>query len=1297
MLSRVSLHIKLSIVLASLLIFIHPSIGMAQENQVYVVNGAHQDIGISITDSQYVNQLKDHIELIERYPDVRYSLGNTVHLKQFLLVYPEYENRLKSLMRQGKISAPAEWVAFEPDWYSGEYLVRSVAYTKYWLKSALGYDSHWAHLNDVPSITPQFIQILKKSAVELLVGNSNRLGWPPVGNPFYYGALDGSRILTYATGYNTLLYLGSELRLDYLIDEIKLNKNFGPQKLKLEQAISDWGTAANLSLGLLRNCQKWNRKYARQYNFSLNFKTIEDFAGEINKRITDKGIKLSEISGTIDPWPWSAQFRGREASYYRAATGSMLPTVEKLSAICRLLGGSAYPTDKINQAWEHIMWTTDHNWGWNDKKRASNKAAYDIAQKLIKQKMAELASQVKWEARGIPVVVFNPLNWSRSEAVELSAKLDEKLDWAMMDHAGVPVLSQELRSQSNGDGTKTVRLLFWAANVPSIGYKTFYIVDKNRLELPMATDLRAGDGYIENKYYKISANPKRGLTSIYDKLKKRELINTKSDYPFGFLGLTRYTLGKKPVHIKQIESHNGSVKAELKLAGKLFDYPVTIQLILWPDSPRINIDILMDYSIAKPDERYEKKKHFYVHGNFHAFITPFNLPDYSMQLGIPYGAIPNLKPTSLTSDKLSKRAPSATQIVGGMYGKKGRFEFSNWHKDIQKWFSMGNAAYSIDVALINLETRTYMFNMDKKLPAISLLRGVKPYKYNWQLALRGHPGDWRQADSPRFGWEASNPLLAAIPTGKGKLPPAAGFITVFAPEGNIVLSTFKQAFDGNGYVLRFYETEDHDTQVKLSVNPLLKMPEAEVSRTNLLETPYEVLPAAAKIYAIPTKGFGIETVRFFKTAVTDITAPAAITDLKLINPSSAGFDLEWSASGDDKQKGTAHEYQIAYFTQPINEQNWDMAPKAKRPPQPKASGAKESFRVFGLNPRTKYYFAIKVADAEGNQSAISNIAHGYTQKPDNIPPAAISDLSITRTGATTITLSWTAPGDDKFEGQASHYDLRYADEMLDATTWEDAVPVDQNLSPGASKSQEKYSITGLKSGVTYYFAIKSGDEAGNFSSISNIASGQTGSFKQLVLQNGLNGYSGCSDTYISRVNEEESVMVYGNSQTIRTWAGGARSVLLNFDLSAIPNQALIHSATLGLYSYDITYGDEGNVQCYRLTTAWDQSQANWRQADKKHKWNKRGGGQIDQATDYGFGPNGIIAKQQVKDGGQWLRFPVTSVIQDWMAGKYPNYGWLIKGDCKENCGMYYHSSEYRQQPELRPMLEIKYDLTATEK
>ncbi len=81
---------------------------------------------------------------------------------------------------------------------------------------------------------------------------------------------------------------------------------------------------------------------------------------------------------------------------------------------------------------------------------------------------------------------------------------------------------------------------------------------------------------------------------------------------------------------------------------------------------------------------------------------------------------------------------------------------------------------------------------------------------------------------------------------------------------------------------------------------------------------------------------------------------------------------------------------------------------------------------------------------------------------------------------------------------------------------------------------------------------------------------------------------------------------------------------------------------------------------------------------------------LDNATDYGLGDNGMIARTEVKDGGGWVTWDVTRVIQEWITSKYPNYGWLIQGGCEEDCGLNFCTSEYKNK-KLRPVLEIQYD------
>ena len=106
---------------------------------------------------------------------------------------------------------------------------------------------------------------------------------------------------------------------------------------------------------------------------------------------------------------------------------------------------------------------------------------------------------------------------------------------------------------------------------------------------------------------------------------------------------------------------------------------------------------------------------------------------------------------------------------------------------------------------------------------------------------------------------------------------------------------------------------------------------------------------------------------------------------------------------------------------------------------------------------------------------------------DTVAPAAVSDLAVTVVSSDSITLSWTAPGDDSNDGTAAAYDLRYttagamtADEAFNAAARAQGVTV-----PQAAGTAETFTIIGLMPGTTYFFAIKTADAAGNISGLSN--------------------------------------------------------------------------------------------------------------------------------------------------------------------------------------------------------------------
>jgi hypothetical protein len=221
----------------------------------------------------------------------------------------------------------------------------------------------------------------------------------------------------------------------------------------------------------------------------------------------------------------------------------------------------------------------------------------------------------------------------------------------------------------------------------------------------------------------------------------------------------------------------------------------------------------------------------------------------------------------------------------------------------------------------------------------------------------------------------------------------------------------------------------------------------------------------------------------------DYVPPAKITDLAVIETTSSSATLQWTATGDDIHAGTASFYDIRYLeTNTLNADTWGSAIQVAGEPHPQPNGTKEKFTVKGLLPEVTYYFAIKAEDDANNWSLISNIADGTTL--DTTPPAEITDLSVSESSTGSITLTWTATGDDGKIGTASQYDLRYTKEAGNQAydTW---TFVTGEPKPQASGSKEKCVVSSLASGTTYFFVIRASDEVPNWSPMSGRISGKT--------------------------------------------------------------------------------------------------------------------------------------------------------------------------------------------------------------
>jgi formylglycine-generating enzyme required for sulfatase activity len=147
-------------------------------------------------------------------------------------------------------------------------------------------------------------------------------------------------------------------------------------------------------------------------------------------------------------------------------------------------------------------------------------------------------------------------------------------------------------------------------------------------------------------------------------------------------------------------------------------------------------------------------------------------------------------------------------------------------------------------------------------------------------------------------------------------------------------------------------------------------------------------------------------------------------------------------------------------------------------------------RHLGSNPSPD---AVGVALSSGDLVCVADAEEGLlvlrddSAPSDTTAPASVQDLEARLEDSTSVTLTWTAPGDDGTVGRAAVYDLRSSAEEITDDNWTDATPVLPLPLPGASGRLESMAIQDLPPGSTHYFGLIACDDESNCSGLSNTA------------------------------------------------------------------------------------------------------------------------------------------------------------------------------------------------------------------
>ena len=152
---------------------------------------------------------------------------------------------------------------------------------------------------------------------------------------------------------------------------------------------------------------------------------------------------------------------------------------EKYSSLA-WLAGVAYPQSQLNEAWKKVLFNEFHDLaagtGIADIYKDSADdfgRVHSMASQATAKSLATLSAYVDTQtAQGtVPVLVFNPMAWKRSDIVEVRVQLPEPSEGIVLrDPQGRAVPMQVL---SRTPETHSFDVLVRADDVPSLGYEKF--------------------------------------------------------------------------------------------------------------------------------------------------------------------------------------------------------------------------------------------------------------------------------------------------------------------------------------------------------------------------------------------------------------------------------------------------------------------------------------------------------------------------------------------------------------------------------------------------------------------------------------------------------------------------------------------------------------------------------------------------------------------------------------------------------------------------------------------------------
>jgi alpha-mannosidase len=334
---------------------------------------------------------------------------------------------------------------------------------------------------------------------------------------------------------------------------------------------------------------------------------------------------------------------------------------------------------------------------------------------------------------------------------------------------------------------------------------------------PLSSALTITTERLENQFFRIDLDANGEISAIYDKRAGRDVLEPGQtanqliafeDRPLNYDAWDiDIFYAEKPYPIRDVQRiavvERGPIRGGVEIARRFLKSTIRQRILIYAELPRIDIATEIDWH----------EHQILLKAGFPVAINAARA-SYEIQFGVVE------RPTHRNTS----------------------WDVARFETCAQRWIDLSEGGYG--VALLN--DSKYGHDLHDNVMRLTLLKsGINPDPnadqglHRFTYALLPHAGDWREAEVVRRAAELNTPLLAYRPQAADDAQqPAEPVSFASCDAAHVQLDTIKTAEDGDGLILRVYETHNQRGPVTLSfARPILDaqpcnlLEEAEEQRT----------------------------------------------------------------------------------------------------------------------------------------------------------------------------------------------------------------------------------------------------------------------------------------------------------------------------------------------------------------------------------------------------------------------------------------------------------------------------------